>query len=313
MANAYRVLTSEGKVSDGFRWAAPQDTGRDARARLAADGVRFTATGAADPAQRLTSDDLAALLAGTDDDRADGEDTAQDGAAEAPGEETRAERFFRQLAADDSPETVEAVRTLFAHCGITGERLMPPPPPQGHLLPRGGVPGPDGLLTPGRQPRAERSGGTRQVVAVPARNQSLEQADGLRHGVGTRLVVGHPGHGGRRGQAPLTQIGRQQFVQIRAGGLEHVGAVLDPAFDPFLARLPELNRRASVHATVRHVFPSRIPHLCTRDHLRETALPAACGQSEQAVPDDFRVHGFGLVRSHKNPMPRAAVGPRAFR
>jgi uncharacterized protein with ParB-like and HNH nuclease domain/alkylated DNA nucleotide flippase Atl1 len=115
VANAYRVLTSEGKVSDGFRWAAPQDTGRDVRAQLAADGVRFTATGAADLAQRLTSDDLAALLAGTDDDRADGEDTAQDGAAEAPGEETRAERFFRQLAADDSPETVEAVRALFAH------------------------------------------------------------------------------------------------------------------------------------------------------------------------------------------------------
>ncbi|MFE0448303.1 GmrSD restriction endonuclease domain-containing protein [Streptomyces fungicidicus] len=116
VANAYRVLTSEGKISDGFRWAAPQDTGSDdVRARLAADGVRFTATGAADPAQRLTADDLAALLAGTDDDRADGEDPAQAGVAEALGEETRAERFFRQLAADDSPGTVEAVRALFTH------------------------------------------------------------------------------------------------------------------------------------------------------------------------------------------------------
>ncbi|MFD5656672.1 GmrSD restriction endonuclease domain-containing protein [Streptomyces hirsutus] len=121
VANAYRVLTSEGKVSDGFRWAAPQDAGSDdVRARLAADGVRFTATGAADPVQRLTADDLAALLAGTDDDRADGEDTAQEGTVEAPGEETRAERFFRQLAADDSPETVEAVRALFAHWEALG-------------------------------------------------------------------------------------------------------------------------------------------------------------------------------------------------
>lgn len=114
VAYAYRVLTSEGKVSDGFRWAAPQDAGVDVRARLASDGVRFTATGAADPAQRLTADDLAALLAGPDDDRTDAEDSAQ-GAADTQGEETRAERFFRQLAADDSPETVEAVRALFAH------------------------------------------------------------------------------------------------------------------------------------------------------------------------------------------------------
>ncbi|MEU5092058.1 DUF262 domain-containing protein [Streptomyces sp. NPDC021356] len=116
VAYAYRVLTSEGKVSDGFRWAAPQETGNDdVRARLTADGVRFTATGAADPAQRLTADDLAALLAGTDDDQMDGDDTAQGGTLEAPGEETRAERFFRQLTADDSPETVDAVRALFAH------------------------------------------------------------------------------------------------------------------------------------------------------------------------------------------------------
>ncbi|MFB8756944.1 DUF262 domain-containing protein [Streptomyces sp. NPDC059852] len=116
VVNAYRVLTSEGKVSDGFRWATPQQEGSDdVRARLTADGVRFTATGAADPAQRLTADDLAALLAGTDDDRADGEDTAQQGTVGTPDEETRAERFFRQLAADDSPETVEAVHALFAH------------------------------------------------------------------------------------------------------------------------------------------------------------------------------------------------------
>ncbi|MGV9558841.1 GmrSD restriction endonuclease domain-containing protein [Streptomyces sp. NPDC003522] len=121
VVNAYRVLTSEGKVSDGFRWATPQEAeSDDVRARLAADGVRFTATGAADPAQRLTADDLAALLADTDDDQADDEDTAQDGTAETPGEETRAERFFRQLAAGDSPETVEAVRALFTHWEALG-------------------------------------------------------------------------------------------------------------------------------------------------------------------------------------------------
>ncbi|MEU1940902.1 DUF262 domain-containing protein [Streptomyces sp. NPDC020125] len=119
IANAYRVLNSDGKVSDGFRWA-PQDTGADIRARLAADGIRFTISGAADPAQRLTSDDLALLIAGADEDQTDSEDTAQDTAADGQGEETRADRFFRQLAADDSPETVEAVRTLLAHWEALG-------------------------------------------------------------------------------------------------------------------------------------------------------------------------------------------------
>lgn len=109
VANAYRVLTSEGKISDGFRWTSPDATD-DVRARLATDGVRFTANGAADPAQRLTADELALLVTGADA-RTDGEDTAPR-APEGQGEETRADRFFRQLTADDSPRTVEAVRTL---------------------------------------------------------------------------------------------------------------------------------------------------------------------------------------------------------
>ncbi|MFE6284255.1 DUF262 domain-containing protein [Streptomyces sp. NPDC057877] len=128
VANAYRVLTSEGKVSDGFRWT-PHDVGGDVRARLTADGVRFTANGGADPAQRLSADELAVLVGGAEDDQADGEaDTAQ-GTPENQGEETHADqfyaqlvaensderRFFRRLAAHDSPETVEAVRALFAH------------------------------------------------------------------------------------------------------------------------------------------------------------------------------------------------------
>jgi alkylated DNA nucleotide flippase Atl1 len=113
VANAYRVLTSEGKVSEGFRWT-PEDEGGDVRSRLIADGVRFTVNGAADPAQRLTADDLAVLIAEDDGqaDDEDGEDTAQRTPGGGNGEETRADRFFRQLSADDSPETVEAVRSL---------------------------------------------------------------------------------------------------------------------------------------------------------------------------------------------------------
>ncbi|MFD7979380.1 DUF262 domain-containing protein [Streptomyces sp. NPDC059071] len=111
VANAYRVLTSEGRISDGFRWG-PQDAGGDVRARLAADGVRFTVNGAADPAQRLTADDLALLLSGADaDQEEERKEQEQEGGG---GEETRADRFLRQLATDDSPGTVAAVREVLA-------------------------------------------------------------------------------------------------------------------------------------------------------------------------------------------------------
>lgn len=118
VAHAYRVLTGDGKVADGFQWG-PQDAGGDVRTRLTADGIHFTANGAADPAQRLTADDLALLAAGTDDE-ADGEGTEQGGGEDAQGEETRAARFLRQLSADDSSETVEAVRDLFARWQALG-------------------------------------------------------------------------------------------------------------------------------------------------------------------------------------------------
>ncbi|MET9865083.1 DUF1524 domain-containing protein [Streptomyces sp. NPDC006386] len=112
VVNAYRVLTSEGKVSEGFRWT-PEDEGGDVRALLIADGVRFTVHGAADPAQRLTADDLAVLVA-EDDGQAEVGDSTQRTPGGGQGGETRADRFFRQLAADDSSETVEAVRALLA-------------------------------------------------------------------------------------------------------------------------------------------------------------------------------------------------------
>ncbi|MER7967465.1 DUF262 domain-containing protein [Streptomyces sp. NPDC096080] len=112
VANAYRVLTSDGKVSDGFRWTSPADGG-DVRARLTADGIRFTTNGAADPAQRVTGDELALLHVGMDDAPTDVEDAPQR-VTRGQDTETRSDRFYRQVAADDSPATVEAVRSLLA-------------------------------------------------------------------------------------------------------------------------------------------------------------------------------------------------------
>ncbi|AQT71438.1 DUF262 domain-containing protein [Streptomyces sp. fd1-xmd] len=138
VANAYRVLTSEGKVSDGFRWT-PQDVGGDVRARLSADGVRFTANGAADPTQRLSADELASLVSEADDPADIEEDTTQS-VPESQGEETDADsfylqlvaenspkrRFFRELADDNSPGTVEAVRGLLARWEEIGGTVYHP-------------------------------------------------------------------------------------------------------------------------------------------------------------------------------------------
>ncbi|GEA81419.1 McrB family protein [Cellulomonas uda] len=59
---AYRVLTSDGLVSDGFRWSDPERTD-DPRELLRAEGVDFDDSGRASQAARLTSYDLRELLA----------------------------------------------------------------------------------------------------------------------------------------------------------------------------------------------------------------------------------------------------------
>ena len=67
LAKAYRVLTIDGRISEGFRWSDPADT-RDPKDVLAAEGVEFDETGRALPDGRLTADDLHALLGWFDPD-----------------------------------------------------------------------------------------------------------------------------------------------------------------------------------------------------------------------------------------------------
>jgi alkylated DNA nucleotide flippase Atl1 len=59
--NAYRVLTTEGRSSPNFHWLDAADT-RDVRSVLEEDDVRFDAEGRADPAQRLSANELAELI-----------------------------------------------------------------------------------------------------------------------------------------------------------------------------------------------------------------------------------------------------------
>ena len=115
VANAHRVLNAEGKVAEGFRWSGV-DLG-DVHKVLGAEGVGFSPAGVADPTQRLSADDLADLLGGEAvgdaEESAGTEEATVVTAGAAAEDETRTERFFRQLEADDSAETVAAVREVF--------------------------------------------------------------------------------------------------------------------------------------------------------------------------------------------------------
>ncbi len=59
--NAHRVLTLKGQISSDLRWPDPQRTD-DPRKVLEAEGGRFDEYGRADPEQRMTAADLAAVM-----------------------------------------------------------------------------------------------------------------------------------------------------------------------------------------------------------------------------------------------------------
>lgn len=65
--NAHRVLGAQGTISDRFRWSDPQRTD-DPRQILESEGIRFSATGRADPGQRLDVTDLEKLRVDSEDD-----------------------------------------------------------------------------------------------------------------------------------------------------------------------------------------------------------------------------------------------------
>ncbi|MFI5802217.1 DUF262 domain-containing protein [Streptomyces sp. NPDC051561] len=78
---AYRVLTADGRIADGFRWPDDQHSG-DPRVLLEAEGIPFDTAGRARRAQRLDTAELAALL---------GRDVSAE-ATPAPGGDADAER-----------------------------------------------------------------------------------------------------------------------------------------------------------------------------------------------------------------------------
>ncbi|MFH8370811.1 DUF262 domain-containing protein [Streptomyces sp. NPDC018031] len=103
LLNTHRVLTSEGRVADGFRWPDGEDRGT-VRDVLTAEGVDFTSAGAALPAQRLAAGDLTDLLGLREGD----DEAGQPGTTEATPVtwQERRERFHAQLGADNSAAVV---------------------------------------------------------------------------------------------------------------------------------------------------------------------------------------------------------------
>lgn len=100
---AYRVLTSEGKISPSFRWADGDDR-QPPQELLTSEGVRFDTWGRANRSQRLTAAELATLL---------GKDVTQPAAHDAlpEGEDAAAAERFRTQLQEHWPD---------AHPGVMG-------------------------------------------------------------------------------------------------------------------------------------------------------------------------------------------------
>ncbi|MFD0328317.1 MGMT family protein [Streptacidiphilus monticola] len=104
---AHRVLTSDGRVSPSFRWT-DGERDDDPRELLEQEGVPFDSKGRANPAYRLSAEDLAALL--------DKELTSEE--IEFPPADTRTrERAarFEELLTQNQPHAAEAVLQVLRH------------------------------------------------------------------------------------------------------------------------------------------------------------------------------------------------------
>lgn len=103
VVNAWRVLTSDGRVAAGFRWSdrARTDSAVDV---LKAEGVRFDESDKADPAQRIRAADLAELL---------GMDVTEfPGPNGAGGPTERRDRFLAQLRQHRRPSVATNVERV---------------------------------------------------------------------------------------------------------------------------------------------------------------------------------------------------------
>jgi alkylated DNA nucleotide flippase Atl1 len=114
--NAHRVLQAAGTVSPGFRWLDPACTDEPTDL-LRKEGVLFDDTGHADPAQRVTAEELAELVGRSTDGLLVVPDPS-------PGTTSdRRDQFVEQLAAENDAATVSGVLLLLDRWVELGGRL----------------------------------------------------------------------------------------------------------------------------------------------------------------------------------------------
>jgi alkylated DNA nucleotide flippase Atl1 len=116
--NAHRVLQAEGTISPSFRWPDPSRDD-DPRDLLAQEGVQFDDRGHANPAQRITTEELAQLAGLSPDQLAE---TLPD---PNPGQDPALrDRFVEQLAELQTPSTVHGVLAVLDAWTAMGGRLQ---------------------------------------------------------------------------------------------------------------------------------------------------------------------------------------------
>ena len=116
--NAHRVLQADGKISPSFRWLEP---GRidDPADLLRAEGVTFDEHDRADPAQRLSVEDLAQIAGMTIGDLPDA------GPMPSSGQNpVLRDQFIEQLATQQGPDTVHSVLAILDTWTAAGGTLL---------------------------------------------------------------------------------------------------------------------------------------------------------------------------------------------
>ncbi|MFI6481276.1 DUF262 domain-containing protein [Nonomuraea sp. NPDC050663] len=109
--NAHRVLTKQGRVSEGFRWPDPDDD-RDIHDVLRSEGVALDPNGSASLDQHVSARELAQLLGLPGAvDLTEGESGGE--YDEVGGE--HAQRFVRQLNEHSGPQAAGAVQRILDH------------------------------------------------------------------------------------------------------------------------------------------------------------------------------------------------------
>ncbi len=116
--NAHRVLTKQGKVSEGFRWVDPDDD-RDIHEVLRAEGITFDANGCGSSDQHLSARELAQLL-----DLPAAMELSESVGDYDDATHEREKRFLQQLNERSGPQAAGAVQRALDYWRAKGGEVQ---------------------------------------------------------------------------------------------------------------------------------------------------------------------------------------------